>query len=263
MERDWVPTLASSSLGVAFNLTHLNTILRRIDILCKFIAPLAISTFISAVAPAKEAVIVVAITSVISFVPECWCVQKVYWQSGRLQTQKNRGTDEPSHPSTQRWKIASKVWASVESHIQALRYFFNSPVWVPSLGIAILHASVLTYSATFITYLLNIGFPLGMLTVAKALGSIFEIGSTFVFAWGVNRLSETKNMRRLSSIELHNAEAHNELLKNETDEDDREAENWKDEQQSLSTSSSNTGVVRVGLWGICGLLLSLVCDTPF
>ena len=245
MERDWIPTLASSIPGAQFNLTYLNTMMRRIDIFCKFIAPLAISTFISAIAPVKIAIVVVAMISMFSFVPECWCVRKVYSQSSRLQMpNEDKGVNASSASSAWNERLGSKLWSSIDTHVRSLRYYFKSPVWVPSLGIAVLHASVLTYSATFITYLLNAGFPLGMLTVAKAIGSIFEIGSTFVFLWAVNALSK--------------ANVSSELQPMEEDGDAREPEDQNSMLQNAIAWNPNTGVVIVGLWGICGLVLNLV-----
>lgn len=50
MERDWVPNLAARGTGSdlsAYSLTHLNAVMRRIDLLCKLLAPVAISLVIS------------------------------------------------------------------------------------------------------------------------------------------------------------------------------------------------------------------------
>src|SRR5438046_10621108 len=59
MERDWVPTLAPPSLEESpwtpFGLTRLNAGMKRIDLLCKLLAPLAISTLMSAITPVKVA----------------------------------------------------------------------------------------------------------------------------------------------------------------------------------------------------------------
>ena len=278
MERGWVPMLASSTADAPFNLTHLNTIMRRIDVFCKFIAPLGISTFIATVAPVKIAVVAVALTSMLSFGLEYWCILTVWrCSSSRLRTsQEKNGKDdgddgEPVHRNTWYGRLAVLVQTSLDAHVQGLQYYFKSPVWIPSLGVAILHASVLTYSATLITYLLNAGLPLGTLTVAKAIGSVFEIGSTFIFPWAVRVLSETKDAKNelYSMEELRGPDprAQYSLLKSETEEDVRETEDEEIKQTSTATATAtacdpNSGVVRVGLWGICGLFFNLVCSAP-
>ncbi len=65
-------------------------------------------------------------------------------------------------------------------------------VWVPSLALALLHFSALSYAATFITYLLNVGFSLFLITVARACGSVIEVSSTFIAPAGIRVLGRTK-----------------------------------------------------------------------
>ena len=97
MERDWVPTLANpcvdASSPTPYDLTYLNTVMRRIDMLCKLIAPLAVSTFISTVGSERIAVAVVAGISTLSWGLECGCVQQVWKQNGRLRAQKDAAHD--------------------------------------------------------------------------------------------------------------------------------------------------------------------------
>ena len=50
MERDWVPALTLATPDVVepgYSLTHVNAIMRRIDLVCKLVAPLLISAVIS------------------------------------------------------------------------------------------------------------------------------------------------------------------------------------------------------------------------
>jgi hypothetical protein len=55
---------------------------------------------------------------------------------------------------------------------------------------------VLSYSLTLIVYLRNADSSLRMITVAGAVGSIFEISSMFIFLWGIRAsLSMVKHVR--------------------------------------------------------------------
>lgn len=278
IERDWVPTLAASAFETSFDLTHLNTVMRRIDMVCKFLAPLAISTFIFAVAPVKVAVCIVAILSMLSFGIECCCVKLVWRQNPRLRVLKNSHLDlatsnqlipctsseelspRPRLPAPHLFlRITSEVKASIHSHMDGLRYFFNTSVWIPSLCVALLHASVLTWSATFITYLLNAGFSLGTVTVAKAIGSLFEIGSTFIFPWAVGAVSGAGTLSGSYGMgELYKTEAQDGLLARTTDGESSEVKYQDYEQQKPTTHNLNASVAQLGLWGICGLFLNLV-----
>ena len=204
MERDWVPTLASPCVDASFptpyDLTHLNTVMRRIDMLCKLIAPLAVSTFMSTISSEGIAVAMVAGISTLSWPSECWCVQQVWKQISRLRTQKDTaystGNSNDSNESiaprlkastkgssTYRardliLKAMSELTGSIRAYGNDLHGYFNTTVWIPSVCAAIPRASVLTFSGTMITYLLNAGLSLNMVTGARASGAVVEIGST-------------------------------------------------------------------------------------
>lgn len=284
MERDWIPTLAPPSSGAIpstpYELTHLNTIMRRIDMLCKLAAPLAISAFISAFSHMK-AVVGVALISILSWGVEYWGVQKVWRQNGRLRVVKKAAEKDldrytrlesrlPKHsnirsPQAPRAsflfsRMFSELRASFYSHLDGLQYYFSTSVWIPSVCVAILHASVLTYSATLITYLLNAGFSLSLITVARAIGACFEIASTFIFPWAVHTLSKISTAGPDDAREPYNTEAQNRLLDNRCD-GENESED-KDCKQRLSIPNLETGVAKVGLWGICSQSVTLVSSPP-
>ena len=67
----------------------------------------------------------------------------------------------------------------IQADIGGIRYYFSTTVWLPSIAVAILHASVLAWSGTLITWLLNANFSLTEVIVAIVVGSLFEIGSIF------------------------------------------------------------------------------------
>ncbi len=285
MERDWVPTLASppaikGASQAPYRLTHLNTIMRRIDVACKLAAPLAISAFISAFTPG-QGVWAIAISSGLSWGIECSCVRKVWNKQRRLWASKERiemdvdlvgpeaGNHRISHTRPKRlWinprlhvpylqKLVPSIRASLHAHADGLRYYFNTWVWIPSICVAILHASVLSYSGTLVTYLLNAGFNLSFVTVVRTVGLAFEVGSTFIFPWAVTVLSATGSTGRTFGIdgqdELSVSSAQDILL-----EDVDDGRTVLEGDKIGPSQLLEPGVVRVGLWGMYGLFLSLV-----
>ena len=286
MERDWIPTLANPTSQTAtrtsYNLTHLNTVMRRIDLLCKLGAPLAVSTFISGVGSERIAVAVVASISTLSWGLECWCVQQVWNQNRRLRMPKEPIDDsiraDPDARTHERLDGYTKganvqrrlstlqnlvldMQGSVRAHVQGLQYYFSSPVWIPSVCAAVPHASVLTFSGTMITYLLNAGFSLNVVTIAKAAGAVFELGSTILFPWAVGVLSwDGRTARWHGTREYQNVEMQERLPQDE---------NWHGnmQQQAIEPvqTSSNTeqeAIKTVGWLAICNLFLSLVLSHP-
>ena len=272
MERDWIPTIASSSReeDASYNLTYLNTMIRRIDVTCKFLAPLVISTFIAALAPVDVAVVVVAFSSLLSVWPECLCIQTVWKGNSQIQAPKEISSFEASNSSSSpalrqlhhRVLISTAltaIKASFRSQVNSLRFFFSTPVWVPALCAAVMHGSVLTWSGTLITYLLNAGFPLGIITVGKAIGTLFEVGSTFVFPRAVSFLSSdtSSSSARLPQTALHpRTEAEDALLETNEQmhgEDDDRSDGYAKKKKNL-----DAGVVRAGFWGISSMWPNLV-----
>ena len=249
MERDWIPILAAQTGGSAYDLTHLNAVMRRIDLICKLISPLVISLIITASGSTKIGVMVVASMSTLSWGVEIWCARRVWRASSRLRQPKNNenaaataGILERAGSLTHGWprRAKERVAEGFRSQVESLRDYFGSDVWMPSLSLALLHLSVLSYSATFLTYLLDSGFSLILITIARALGSVVEVSSTFVAPVGIEYLSH----RSKYQVVREDTEA---LLDNSAPDGQDQAS-----QQHLA------GLERLGLWGIWSQFLNLV-----
>ena len=238
MERDWVPLLASQEDHAAYTLTHLNAVMRRIDLICKLIAPLVISIVITPTST-RIGVFVVAGMSVTSWGIEMWCARRVWNTCPQLRTPKVVNNDSREERSDTR--ALSRWWIVRLWHSQSAQLcdYFSTRVWIPSMCLSMLHISVLTYSATFITYLLNAGFSLLLITIARTLSSIVEVSSTFIAPIGVKRLAVP--------------------LKHERGTDDEEEAPFIDEQDGgVAEKEHGVGLERSGLWGISLQLFSLV-----
>jgi iron-regulated transporter 1 len=253
MERDWV-VAASSPDGRQYDLTDLNSTMRRIDLTCKLIAPILISFVISAT-NVKIGVLVVGGMSAASWVVELWCARRVWNLNPRLREPKagseQTSPDNDALPPLEEHRRTcwSNVSQGVRNYTQDFKNYFFSLVWIPSLSLAFLHISSLTYSATFITYLLAVGFSLDIITIARAAGSIVEIISTVVTPFGVQILSKAQHHGRFRGR-------------------DRTGRESEDSIRSLLDGASEvegrteTGLERLGLWGISFQLVNLVLNPP-
>jgi iron-regulated transporter 1 len=243
MERDWIVTAASPN-GQPYDLTHLNSSMRRIDLICKLIAPIAISIVIS-MAHIRIGVVVVSIMSVISWAVECWCARRVWFRNPRLQAPKTvANRDSPdSITSPGPASFLSRASQSIWTYAADFRMYFSSPVWIPSLCLALLHISVLAYNATFITYLLAMGFSLDLITFARAAGSMVEISSTVVTPFGVKYLGNPKTHGR------HN---------HSRGDVDGSADTLLERPHDTEEIKTEMGLERLGLWGISFQLINLV-----
>lgn len=181
MERDWVVTVAGPT-GHPYDLTNLNAAMRRIDLVCKLISPILISIVISATGSVRVGVLYTGLTSLISIPIELFCAKRVWKGSTVLQAPKPTPASEPiQRPAARGEERAIVIWSllgKIRQYFKGLEMYFATPVWIPSFALAMLHFNMLTWRATFITYLINIGYSLNTITIARAIGSIFEISST-------------------------------------------------------------------------------------
>lgn len=181
MERDFVVTAADPD-GQPYDLTHLNAVMRRIDLICKLIAPILISVMVSSTS-VKIGVLIVGGMSGASWGIELLCAKRVWDINPKLRTLKSNSpsvdiqdpNELPQRPAPH--STWHKVSRGMRGYAQDFKNYFSSPVWIPSMSLSLLHLSALAYSATFITFLLNVGFSLDLITIARAAGSIVEISS--------------------------------------------------------------------------------------
>ena len=248
MERDWV-VAASSPDSKPYDLTHLNSAMRRIDLICKLTAPILISAVVSAT-NVRIGVLVVGAMSAASWAVELWCARRVWNLNSRLREPKvvNEQASEENDALSPLEEQGRTCWSKfseiLRRYAQDYRSYFSSVVWIPSLSLSFLHISALTYSATFITYLLAVGFSLDLITIARAAGSIVEISSTIVTPVGVQILSKARSRGRFRG--------------QDRDRQSEESATALLEGAPEQECKTETGLERLGLWGISFQLLNLV-----
>lgn len=247
MERDWVLTVAAPD-GQAYDLTHLNSVMRRIDLVCKLVAPILISTAISWTS-IRSGVLAVGGMSAATWGVEMWCAKRVWNANPRLRVPKtviSEVSDEDGVRPRNQGLLGFAVLV-LKGYILDFKNYFASNVWIPSLSLSLLHISALAYSALFVTYLLNVGISLDIITIARAAGCVVEISSTVVTPVGVHYLAKAYHHRR---AHRHRDDSNNEgadvsLIDQGQAEDDVEG-------------NVETGLERLGLWGISWQLVNLV-----
>jgi solute carrier family 40 (iron-regulated transporter), member 1 len=300
IERDWVPAMATSDLlsktdepPPKFGLTELNAVMSRIDLVCKLISPIVMSTFISVVGSVKIGILAVIILNGLTWSAEIWSARYVWKSSDRLQASKlldtegegldeideasdiytgcfNKSTLDTSGPWWQRSSqrvcevfqtTKSGITTWVQDYAVNLHIYFGHAVWLPSMALSILHFSVLNYSATLTTYLnQSAGFSWNLLTAAKALSAVAEIGSTFFTPWGVRRTGKMWARREHATSGSGVAPSSNEeseRLLSEREQDSRE------NGESAFAPQADMGVAVLGFWSLVQMLVSLVSSTIY
>ncbi|KAH8808206.1 hypothetical protein F5884DRAFT_675419 [Xylogone sp. PMI_703] len=248
MERDWVVAVAAPD-GQVYDLTHLNSAMRRIDLVCKLVAPILISTIIS-MTSVKIGVLVVGGMSAASWSIEILCAKRVWDTNPRLRIPKAVDHDLSDQDTSRSIGSINRGFMGaisqvLEAYLRDFKNYFSSIVWIPSIALAFLYISALSYSAIFITYLLNVGISLDIITIARAAGSLIEISSTVVTPVGVHYLAKARHHHRRHHRGANNEEASASLMGHTL------------AGQSESEGSTETGLERLGLWGLSWQLANL------
>lgn len=246
MERDWVVTVAAAP-GQPYDLTHLNAVMLRIDFACKLMSPILISVIISSTDSVRIGVIYSALTSLISIPIEAVSAKEVWNSSPVLHVPKLK-KEAPEAASVPASAQAVRWTSRIRQFVKGFEMYFSTAVWVPSVALALLHFNMMTWRATFITYLINIGYSLNTIAVARAIGSVFEISSTVATPLGIQYMG--KAYRQRQSL----ADEEDELKVGLIEPDEQQ-------QQHAADGRTVVGLQRVGLWGVSWQVLNLVSES--
>ncbi|OWP06754.1 hypothetical protein B2J93_8811 [Marssonina coronariae] len=180
--RDWIPSLVGIDLSSEQTLTQVNAVVARVDLLCKVaspsLLPIVISTF-----SRNTWIALVTMSTVSVWCLEGFCLHRVTRENPRLlspRVQSKRAEEAVEDRMGEPENLLGR--ASVHLHrrpLRRIRQFFSMAVWPASITTAFLYLTVLVYSATLITYLLQRGFSLSVVTTARTSGSLMGFVATF------------------------------------------------------------------------------------
>ena len=276
IERDWVPTLATTveldeELTLR-NLTQLNAVMSRIDLICKLGAPIVMSMFMSATKSSRLGAVGMIVLNLISWPLEYWTAQTVWLGSTRLQkenigisiTYAKAGFSEgmecgesPEYPCARLLAPILNVIRRFSSWIRqyglSLKLYFATDIWMASLAVTSLHFSILVFSGTLTVFLINSGFSLKLVTWAEIFSAIFELGSTYVFPLGVQLLATQRtSYQALRSVSIYSPPTSPLGPACETMDDDPLG------NEPPFQDNRRKGVSRLGMWALAFLLICLV-----
>lgn len=274
IERDWVPSMVAAGTTykqqAPYDLSRLNAVMSRIDLICKLGSPIAISAFMSATnSPRLGAVLLIGL-NFLTWPFEYWTARLVWQGNEQLRQEKvvngsgvkecaisgrNDGAGFTLHNLLDALK-ATSGW--IFQYGRSLQQYFGTEVWMPSLAMSSLHFSVLTFSSTLIVFLVNSGFSMTLITWAEVLSAAFELSSTFLFPWAVRLLG---NSERTAYQPLSDGET--------TSTPTTPLPSTFSVHEAIQTHDSNptsqsqtAGVSRLGLLSITLTLLTLIPSVP-
>jgi len=181
VERDWVVVVAGPD---ETRLATMNAQMRRIDLFCKLVAPLAISLFDSH--STQVAALVTAALSIASVSVEYFAIARVYKAVPALRDPKSSGEEAPDHqPNSTKDRLLGAT--------TMLSTYFRHPAFLPSFALALLYLTVLSFSGQLITYLLAQDLNSASVALLRGVAALFELSATWLGPWLHKRIGAVRS----------------------------------------------------------------------
>jgi iron-regulated transporter 1 len=183
VERDWI-IVVSDSLGAERQ--QLNSTMRRIDLVCKLIAPVGIGLLDSY--STKVAVWVVFAQNAISVAVEYFAIAQVYAAIPELAHGKGQTVSETSQQDVAPSPPNSNMLQTITESLQPWRDYFYNPAFLASFSLSLLYLTVLSFASQMTTYLLTLGFTSAHVSAMRLVSVVLELSATIVAPWLMKRI---------------------------------------------------------------------------
>ena len=200
VERDWI-VVVSESLGA--DRQELNSVMRRIDLVCKLIAPVGIGLVDGY--STKIAIWVVFAQNAVSVLVEYFAIANVYAAvpelgvgKGVAQAETNIATDSQPQDSSHGDTVSntpsrrSTLLANITSHLQPYRAYIENPAFLASFSLSLLYLTVLSFASQMTTYLLTLGFTSTHVSIMRLVSVILELSATVAAPWLMNKIGAVR-----------------------------------------------------------------------
>ena len=157
--------------------------MRRIDLFCKLVAPLAVSLMDTA--SSTVAILAVGGITVISVPVEYLAIAAVYKAVPALQVSERSIQVVNTRPSG--FLVRAKDALS-----STLTYFRHS-AFLPSFSLSLLYLTVLSFNGQLITYLLAKGVKSNVIGLLRGVSALFEISATWIAPGVIQRIGPVRS----------------------------------------------------------------------
>ncbi|KAL6310311.1 Ferroporti-1 [Sparassis latifolia] len=152
IERDWVTVIAD---GSSEHLTTINTYMRRIDLLCKLLAPLFVSLLTTAASYPFAAYFLCGIEALCMVFELIWItiVYRRFPQLQAAQAAKEASGVHAAQSSAASSSLKTQVMTYIRDSVSDWKVFTHHPIFMSSVAISCLYFTVLSFDGTMLSYL--------------------------------------------------------------------------------------------------------------
>ncbi|KAJ9185438.1 hypothetical protein P3X46_005076 [Hevea brasiliensis] len=203
IEREWVVVISEGHPQSV--LTNMNSIIRRIDLTCKLLAPV-VSGFIISFVSVKASAMTLAVWNTLAVWMEYWLFISVYKgipalgessqrkvlrslhsdheEGASLSSQKVSllsQNEESSAMEDKGWRRNLSEWISKAPFIGAWSVYLQQDVVLPGVALALLYFTVLSFGTLMTATLEWEGIPAVVIGIARGVSALIGIGATLAY----------------------------------------------------------------------------------
>jgi iron-regulated transporter 1 len=189
VERDWIIVVSDS---LAVDRQELNSAMRRIDLVCKLVAPVGIGLLDGY--STKLAISVVFAQTGISLLLEYFAIAHVYRSVPGLSRGKEEKDETPAtelqhsnhedvatHPGLR--PTSKSIFANIIPHLRPWRDYVQNPAFLASFSLSLLYLTVLSFASQMTTYLLTLGYTSTHISMMRLISVVLELSATIAAPW--------------------------------------------------------------------------------
>jgi iron-regulated transporter 1 len=190
VERDWIVVVAES---LKMDRQELNSTMRRIDLLCKLIAPVGIGLLDGY--STRLAVWVVFAQNAVSVGAEYFAIAQVYAAVPELGLGKRQQQQQNSEPSSQQHHEQSATPKSSRLPRALLPWisYLQNPAFLASFALSLLYLTVLSFASQMTTYLLTLGFTSTHVSLMRLASVVLELSATIAAPYLMHRIGAVRS----------------------------------------------------------------------
>jgi iron-regulated transporter 1 len=199
VERDWI-IVVSDSLNL--DRQELNSAMRRIDLICKLIAPVGIGLLDGY--STQIAIWFVFLQNGISVLIEYFAIAYVYAAIQELSRGKEHKDETPgtelqhsnhedvaTHPSLH--PTSMFLFANIIPHLRPWGDYFQNPAFLASFSLSLLYLTVLSFASQMTTYLLTLGYTSTHVSIMRLVSVVLELSATVAAPWLMAKIGAVRS----------------------------------------------------------------------
>ncbi|XP_073526277.1 uncharacterized protein [Phyllobates terribilis] len=180
IEREWVVVISEGHPTEV--LTNMNSIIRRIDLVCKLLAPV-LAGFLTSFVSLKASAIFLVSWNLVSVCLQYWLLISVYKgisalskKESRITTTKTSANDHGQTSNDNNNEIVSNLPC-----ISSWKVYLKQDVVLPGISLALLYFTVLSFGSLMTAALESDGIPAYVISIARGISAGTGISATYAY----------------------------------------------------------------------------------